>query len=631
MKIKYRPEIDGLRALAVLSVVFFHAKITGGDLELFSGGYIGVDVFFVISGYLITSIILKGFREDNFSFGEFYERRVRRILPALFAVLITLVPVALFLLVPWQLIGFAKSILATLFFVSNIFFWSQSGYFAQNAAEMPLLHTWSLAIEEQFYILFPLSVFLIWKFFPKYLHLLLTMAVFISLYMAITTTPEQPDTSFFLLNSRLWELLCGAVLATLESEYGRAKYKLLSSIMPAIGLGLITYSVLFFSEQTPHPGYYTLIPVAGTMLFIWFCRSGELVTNFFSMRPVVFIGLISYSLYLWHYPIYAFLNAINIDLNNYQSMLVIFFSFVLSISTYHLIEKPFRRKTIALKQVFSYCIVSSIILITCSTVALTSDGGMGRYNPADLELVKTSPKQHGEYVNRRASELLNRPFEDNDETKVLIIGDSYSYDLVNTIVETGMNSNIQLSLYSISRRCGNLFIEIDVSDEIEDNYKKFCEQQAGYNNPEIQMRMKQADVIWLASSWELWQAELLPQSLENISALTNASLLVLGRKDFGDINPYDLINIPIDERLNARMSVSSSHWRTNEQMETALDQDIFINLQEILCDGLQTCPVFDDDLHLISYDGNHLTRAGAIFLGNKLRKHSVVVRALSEK
>jgi peptidoglycan/LPS O-acetylase OafA/YrhL len=169
MNIKYRPEIDGLRAIAVLSVIFFHAKFVFGEHTYFTGGYVGVDVFFVISGYLITSIILQGMKAGTFRFSQFYERRARRILPVLFTVLITTIPFALLLLIPWQLIDFAKSTLATLLFISNIFFWNQSGYFSPDLAGMPLLHTWSLAIEEQFYILFPLFLFFIWRSAPKIL------------------------------------------------------------------------------------------------------------------------------------------------------------------------------------------------------------------------------------------------------------------------------------------------------------------------------------------------------------------------------------------------------------------------------------------------------------------------------
>ena len=180
MEIKYRPEIDGLRAIAVLAVVFFHAGYALDGHELFSGGYIGVDIFFVISGYLITSIIYKGLKQGNFSYARFYERRIRRILPALFTVLITCTVFAIAYLVPWQLIDFSNSALASLLFVSNIYFWMQSGYFAPATDQMPLLHTWSLAIEEQYYILFPICLILIWKYLPRYLLAIMIIALLAS-------------------------------------------------------------------------------------------------------------------------------------------------------------------------------------------------------------------------------------------------------------------------------------------------------------------------------------------------------------------------------------------------------------------------------------------------------------------
>ena len=620
MDIKYRPEIDGLRAIAVLAVVFYHAGYTLDDNEIFSGGYIGVDIFFVISGYLITSIIYKGLKQGNFSYARFYERRIRRILPALFTVLITCTVIAIFYLVPWQLIDFSNSALASLLFVSNIYFWMQSGYFAPASEEMPLLHTWSLAIEEQYYILFPICLILIWRYLPRYLLAIMIISLLASFYFAESVTPRQPEYSFYLLNCRMWELLSGSILAKLELDRGRKNPAYLESIMPALGLLLIGFATFYFDSETLHPGFITIIPIAGTMLIIWYCKPGGGLTGLLSYRPVVFTGLISYSLYLWHYPIFAFSNVMNLSLDNIYRTGLICLAILLSLFSYHFVEQPFRRRTYNFKKVAVFCSVSAVLLLIGSTVVLTTDGGLGRYRPEDLALVNISPDEHGQYVRRRYNQYLNRAFEANGKPKVLIIGDSYGQDLVNALAESGILDSIQLSTYNISGRCGNLFLDQDLSNHIESNYREYCESIPRYKDPQLRSSMVEAEVIWLASSWRLWQAGLLPESVENIRAITNARILVLGRKNFGVFSIQELLELSRDERLGTRVQISNNHWETNQLMRSTLDEEEFIDLQQLFCDGMMTCPLFDTDVNLISYDGNHLTPAGARLLGNLLRE-----------
>jgi peptidoglycan/LPS O-acetylase OafA/YrhL len=611
MEIKYRPEIDGLRAIAVLAVVFYHAGYTLNENELFTGGYIGVDIFFVISGYLITSIIYKGLKQGNFSFAQFYERRVRRILPALFTVLITCTLFAIAYLVPWQLIDFSNSALASLLFVSNIYFWKESGYFAPATDQMPLLHTWSLAIEEQFYILFPICLILVWRYLPRYLLAIMIIALVLSFHFAETVTPKNPEYSFYLLNCRMWELLSGALLAKIELDKGRNNPATLELIFPALGMLLIGYAIFYFDSETLHPGYITIIPILGAMLIIWYCKPGGWFTRFLSVRAIVFTGLISYSFYLWHYPIFAFSNVMNQTLNNSYRTGLILIAILLSLLSYYFVEQPFRRRTFEFRKVAAYCSVFGVLLIISSTLVLMTDGGLGRYRPEDLALVSISPDEYGQYVRGRYGEYLNKPFDANGKPRVLIIGDSYSQDLVNVLAESGMTDSFQLSTYNISGRCGNLFLDQDLSDHIESNYRDYCESIPRYDDPKLRSNMLDADIIWLASSWRQWQAELLPESLDNIRAQTESRILVLGRKNFGNYSMQELIEIPPDDRLSIRKPVSESHWETNEIMKNNLDQEVFIDLQQLVCGGLKTCPLFDEDLNLISYDGNHLTPAGA--------------------
>ena len=401
--------------------------------------------------------------------------------------------------------------------------------------------------------------------------------------------------------------------------------------MPAVGLGLIICSFFLFDNTVIHPGYYTLLPVAGTMLIIWFARVGETVTEILSIRPLVYTGLISYSLYLWHYPLFAFPHALKLSLSNSQSILVIAISFMLSMLTYRYVEIPFRNKSIAFKPALMNGIAAISLLLMCSAVVMVSKGGLGRYQTAELDVISVSPNQYGNYVRTRFFEYENKKFISSDKVKLLIIGDSYGQDLVNALFESGLINNLQLSTHLISRRCGNLFVNEDLTARIDENFQRYCEQQPGYRDPELQDLMKQADAIWLVSSWQLWQAELLPESIANIGNITDARLMVIGRKNFGDIDPYQIIKLAEDQRRTLILHVSSSHKITNEYMKNSLGSEVFLDLQDLICNEVSTCPIFDNELKLISFDGNHLTQSGALLLGNKLKRHPLVLELLSIK
>ena len=280
MKLTYRPEIDGLRAIAVCAVILYHAQITILGLEPFKGGFIGVDIFFVISGYLITSIILKELvTTGKFSFKHFYERRVRRILPALLFVMIVSLPFAWIVLLPSSFIDFSKSILYSLGFSSNLYFWySGQNYYAESGLLKPFLHTWSLSVEEQYYIFFPIVLLITFKYFKKYLIHILIFGFIISLGLADWSSKNYPYASFYFIHTRMWELLTGSILAYFEITLGhRSQNRILNLILPFIGLILIGHSILFFNEKMFHPSFYTLSPIIGVCLIIWFSNKNELI------------------------------------------------------------------------------------------------------------------------------------------------------------------------------------------------------------------------------------------------------------------------------------------------------------------------------------------------------------------
>ncbi|MDC1485854.1 acyltransferase, partial [Pelagibacteraceae bacterium] len=309
MKINYRPEIDGLRAIAVSAVIFYHAQLDIFDQKVFEGGFVGVDIFFVISGYLITSLILKELiTTGKFSFRYFYERRARRILPALIVVILASLPAAWLFLVPGNFIEFTKSILYSLGFSSNFYFhYSGLQYGTEDGLLKPLLHTWSLSVEEQYYILFPIILLFIFKFFRKYLLGILLFGFLISLLMAEWGSRNYPAATFYFLHTRMWELIAGSLLAYFEIfKKKRTKNSFLNLIFPSVGIILIIHSIFFYNDKIFHPSLYTLSPVIGVSLIIWYSKKEELITKILSSRIFVGIGLISYSMYLWHYPIFAF-------------------------------------------------------------------------------------------------------------------------------------------------------------------------------------------------------------------------------------------------------------------------------------------------------------------------------------
>ena len=263
MQIKYRPEIDGLRAISVIAVIIYHARLNINGYDLLKGGFIGVDIFFVISGYLIGSIILKELISTNtFSFMNFYERRARRILPALFFVLIVSMIFAWIYLMPSSLYEFSISLISSLGFVSNIFFhYSGLEHGADNSFYKPLLHTWSLSVEEQFYIIFPFVLIICFRFFKNHILKIIFILILISFFLAEWGSRDHASASFYFIHTRLWELLAGVILANLEIQYGRETRQSWAKFFPSIGIILIAISLIFYDDKMRHPSLYTFLLV----------------------------------------------------------------------------------------------------------------------------------------------------------------------------------------------------------------------------------------------------------------------------------------------------------------------------------------------------------------------------------
>ncbi len=353
----YRREIDGLRALAVLPVILFHA-----GFQTFSGGFVGVDIFFVISGYLITSIILAEMEAGTFTLANFYERRARRILPALFVVMALCLPFAWLWLLPQDMESFSHSLIAVSTFVSNILFWRTSGYFETAAELKPLLHTWSLAVEEQYYLLFPVFVLLTWRFGKTWILKFLVAVFIISLASAYWGSTNKPAFTFFLLPTRGWELLIGGFIAFYFSlGHKQLSHKWLNELGSLIGVVLIAFSIFSFDSKTPFPSLYTLVPTVGAALIIFFTTPQTSTGKLLCSKIFVGVGLISYSAYLYHQPLFAFAKYRSIDEPSSQLIwLLVVASFCIAYFSWRFVEAPFRNKQrINRKQLFIFCILAS--------------------------------------------------------------------------------------------------------------------------------------------------------------------------------------------------------------------------------------------------------------------------------
>tara|TARA_B100001093_G_scaffold224561_1_gene215154 strand:+ start:296 stop:2206 length:1911 start_codon:yes stop_codon:yes gene_type:complete len=370
-KIKYRSDIDGLRALAVIGVILYHTEIRIGDNLLFSGGFLGVDVFFVISGYLITSIILKEHvTRNNFSFLEFYKRRVRRLVPALLIILTTSLVFAYFLLLPIQFKSYLNSVLSSIFFYSNIYFhYSGEAYGQTILSNQPLLHTWSLSVEEQFYILYPILFIFILRIFKNKVKFIFYIFIITSVIFSSYMSENHTSFNFYMITNRAWELACGALISI---NHFQEKNNNKNNLWKIFGFVLIIFSFVYFDSANNHPSYLTLIPVLGCCMIIDKHNKKNVIDIILTNKFFVKIGLISYSLYLWHHPILSFGKISGLTENSlFSKFILITISFFLSILTYTYVEKYFRDHnkvsfkklaTIILTTLFSLILLANIFV-----------------------------------------------------------------------------------------------------------------------------------------------------------------------------------------------------------------------------------------------------------------------------
>jgi len=440
--LSYRPEVDGLRAIAVLAVVFYHAHLG------ITGGFVGVDLFFVISGYLITSLILRDLEKGSFSLADFWERRVRRIFPALgvMVLLTLLLGGGMFFISIERYADLGKSAVAQVFMMSNIYFWRTIGYFTGSAEEKPLMHTWSLAVEEQFYLLVPIILLVLFRFWrdrpdrKMLLFKLFSWGIAGSLaFSAIMLSSRDAGFAFYLLPTRAWELLCGSLLSVMPSAL-HPRRRIVGEVISWIGLAAILGSVFYYRKDMVFPGPAALLPCLGAAFVILGTNTREgglpIVGRILSWKPMVFIGLISYSLYLWHWPLLVYFDLWSFaGKSSIQARAgVIVLAFVLALLSWRYVETPFRKKRLAKSRraIFAFGLATSAVVLLLG-FALIQIGHYPALFPKVVYANKLASQDKGIRLSTKIADVkagrgYRFGFQDHRETPadLLVWGDSHA-------------------------------------------------------------------------------------------------------------------------------------------------------------------------------------------------------------
>lgn len=614
MKLTYRREIDGLRAIAVVSVIFYHAQITIFGHQPFKGGFIGVDIFFVISGYLITSIILKELvSTGSFSFKYFYERRIRRILPVLLFVMSVSLPFAWLYLLPSSFVDFSKSILHSLGFSSNFYFhYSGQQYNAESGLLRPMLHTWSLSIEEQFYILFPLVLLIAFRYAKKYLIHILVLGFFLSLALADWGSRKHPSFNFYILPTRMWELLAGSLLAYFEIIRGyRSKNKALNLILPFVGLILIGHSILFFNDKMFHPSFYTLSPIIGVCLIIWFSNKDEIITKILSTKLFVGIGLISYSLYLWHYPIFAFIRIHNFNYHLNYSLLIILVIFFISIFSYYFVEKTFRYQ---LKNSILFISIIFFVNFLIYSSIIKNSGVKSRF--IFYEKMYPSIEIDGKILNKLRDKyylnLKNKNEKLLDKENFLIVGDSFGQDL---FISISLNSTL-FEKYNFNFLPSNI-------KKIEYDFEKI----KNYDNIIFSFR-------WFYEGYDILKNDDILNFIKKISLLQNEGRKIYvtsGGNHYKAVGYHTLLDdfiiksknqVNLNNLKNYYYQNRTFHSNSRENLflkeKVKENKMIYLNKEDYLCNLLnRECDYLTQEKKIF-YDYGHYTLEGAKFFGKKI-------------
>ncbi len=572
----YRKEIDGLRAIAVIAVLLFHA-------DYLPKGYLGVDIFFVISGYLITNIITQQLNEGNFSLVHFYERRIRRIVPMLLLVSIIALSMGYFTLLPDDLENLSESVIASNLFANNILLLLTRGYWDIANTYKPLLHTWSLGVEEQFYLLFPFILIGLSKLRWSKKKTIITLVFLIALSIASNFIVQKNTFHFYSPSSRFYQLAIGALLVFIKPITHQLG---INKIIAAISFCTILL-MLFISYQFS-PFASSLIITIATALLIH-CYSQNPFLILLEQSPIVFIGKISYSLYLWHQLVICYYKITVSDTISLASFCAItLFIFLLSIITYYFVETPFRcTQTISRRILLTVISIATCLALTAATVLYLKKGIVK--DVPEIDIYVNKPNQVDAYwqYNERVYKM-DKPFANNGKRKLLVVGNSYARDFVNMLLENNYTDSFDISF------------------------------KTRFLKPATKQRIKEADIVIAGNAID---SNYLKEFC-NINQIDKGKILVIGTKNFGA--NYNLLfnTLPKNEKCGARISVLDHVLTINANTKKQIGKN-YVDLLGLILDKNNQVPAFTPDCKIIAQDHKHLTKYGAKYLGSLLVKDSV--------
>ena len=578
---KFRHDINGLRAIAVLPVIFFHAGVSG-----FSGGFLWVDVFFVISGFLITANIIKSQKGGDFSLLSFYDKRARRILPPLILTLLLTTILSFVFMLPYDLKNFGQSLVSTSIGANNVLLYLTSGYWSLASEFKPLYHTWSLGVEEQYYFIIPVIFILLLK---KQKLLKTTVILFFVISFLSSYIIENKEFNFLMIITRFWELCAGSLLAMYMSERVTIKSDMLSTI----GLFLILFSYYNPYILSNNSAIINLAPVLGALMVIAFTTSNSLIYKSLSSKLIIIIGLSSYSIYLLHQPILSFLRlATETHVEVYKQLMWTLLAIPLGYLSWRFVESPFRNKNIVSNKVFYSLIVFSFVSFISLGLYLNKSYGMHQYYVFSKYSYGINPQAYAD----RPYSLAKNNFE-SDSKKMLIIGNSFARDFYNALEENDATNGYEVIYLS------NYNKDINLSRNL----------------------LRHADVTFLVSSSGMANRKISPEILKTsaiekkieMDNYSNGNYFYIGTKNFVFNNNF-INQIDWDSSKNYMVDINKSNIEA-DKIESTIFTDNYISLLTLFRENNKT-RIFTDDHRFISFDTNHITKDGALFLGKHVLK-----------
>lgn len=575
----YRPDIDGLRAVAVLSVILAHAGV-----PFVAGGFLGVDVFYVISGYLIASILRRELGEGRFTMRRFLERRARRILPALLVVIVACVPFAFWLMLPEFLQNFGQSVAATLLFANNLLLAMTSGYWDLESGFKPLLHTWSLGVEEQFYLTFPVLLAAVWRFGQRAQVATIVALGLVSFAISEHGWRTYPVESFYLPTSRAWELMAGCALA-----YVQRRPRKWDGLLAALSLLAVVAPMMLFDGSVPSPSLYSAVPVLGAAGLIVFSRRGTLACRALSWRPVVFVGLISYSAYLWHQPVFAFARLASFGPLGAGTMAgLALLTLVLAAISWRLVEVPFRKAEVVPLRRF----VPAMAIVTAALAGLGFvlhfQHGFPRRAFPNLGEASEVRIAYNERVRRLSAQTFPR----NGRPNVLLLGTSHARDVGNVLIESGAVAGKNLVYQSSLLGCE--------PGSVDDGVPRAL--------------LAEASVVVVGLYHPPGCVRRIARELERSS---RAPLVFFGPKNFGyNVNPF--ARVPLERRDTAYATAAADTVFLNAASARIVGAERYVDLVGLLGPDGRRVRFFDEGGNPIASDRTHLTRYGARYLARRL-------------